>query len=281
MFTEKAADPFVANGSVTLYARWRLADAVTVDFETAYDGKTDVNGCSNFGGSFALNKEGAVNHGTAVDYDANGVKSGSASLIATSGTSNSSVLLRSDGKPDGIIAAPGARYKITVNYKLASGDVTDTALSIATAEKTDGWYRVNNYANGGVYLTNAENWTQTTLYYKNTTETEQYLHLRIDGEKAADHAAKVFIDDIAAEELGDETVVVSMLGNGNMWQKHLFGKEGESLALESPVRAAADSCAGTEMSVLSMTAMFSRAQIPCFTQSGATRATLTLTKRLI
>ncbi len=238
VFTEKAADPFVANCSVTLYARWRLAEAVTVDFETAYDGKTDVNGFSNFGGSYALNKEGAVNHGTAADYDANGVKSGSASLIAAAGTSSSSALLRSDGKPDGITAAPGARYKITVNYRLASGDVTGTALSVGTSAVTrDGWYKVDDYADGGVYLTNSADWTQTTLYYKNTTDTEQYLHLRIDGTNAADHAAKVFIDDIVAEELGDETVVVSMIGNGNMWQKHLFGKEGESLALESPVRA--------------------------------------------
>lgn len=237
--TKKASDPFtVGKESVTLYAKWKNVQGILIDFEGAYSqNQTDVSGWSSFGGAFALNREGQKSHGTVPQYSADGCFGGNSSLIINySGTSDySSALLRNKMFPSGISARAGEKYRVTLKYKTASGNIAGAKLTIAEAASAPtGWYKVTRYENGGAYTRNSSEWQTATFIYKNETDATQFLHLAIDINGAADSKASVYVDNISLNLIDEDVVTVAVDNQDGAETAFYFGKPGEAFSLPAP-----------------------------------------------
>ncbi len=236
----KASDKIIlGDNNVTLYAKWKNIAGDTVDFEgDAYrQSLTDVTGYSSFGGAFYINKNGQVSHGETVDFKAEGCFGGESSLLVKySGTKDySTVLLRNSEYTAGLTAKPGKKYRITLKYKAANGNTAGAKFTVGTAASVpNGWYKVTAYENGGSNLNSAEDWQTLTLFYKNETDTAQYMHLRVDVTGALDSSASAFVDNVNVSELDEGIVAVAVDNQDGKETAFYFGKPGETLSIAAP-----------------------------------------------
>lgn len=238
-FENKASDPFViGKENITLYAKWKNTQGILVDFENTYNqSQTDVNGWSNFGGAFFLNRDGQKSHGQLAEFNQDGCFDGTSSLLVKySGTSDySSVLLRNSDNISGITARPGEKFRITLKYKAAFGNISGAKFAVAVSENSSsGWYKVNRSKYVAYVSQSANNgWQTMTFIYKNDTDKNQFMHLLLDVTSAIDPNAAVYVDNISVKLLDENIVAVAVDYLDGANTAYYFGEAGDPLAIKA------------------------------------------------